>query len=375
MSTGLEIGNELPFGMKNLWSENGTANWHIIEQQDWFMDLQNCPQDPNFHAEGNVAIHTRMVLDALLELEEYQVLGAYDRQILKWSALLHDIGKPKCTITDEKGYIRAPKHAAIGEKMARKMLWDMDFKSREAICSLIRLHGLPIWCLDKNNPYAAVASASLRLVNKHLYLLSKADVLGRKSVNQDDFLERVELYKDFCIEQECWEEAKSFHNTHSQFKFFHKQSHYPAVIYDDTAFEIILLSGIPGSGKDTYAKTLKLPIISLDDIRAEFDIKVTDKKAQGKVAQIAYKRAKEYAAKKKSFVWNSTNLTHELRTRIVNTLSVYNPRFKLVYIETSKANIWSRRRATIPVRKLEKMMDKMEIPLPSEGHSIEYIRN
>lgn len=375
MSTGLEIGNELPFGMKNLWSENGTANWHIIEQQDWFMDLQNCPQDPNFHAEGNVAIHTRMVLDALLELEEYQVLGAYDRQILKWSALLHDIGKPKCTITDEEGYIRAPKHAAIGEKMARKMLWDMDFKSREAICSLIRLHGLPIWCLDKNNPYAAVASASLRLVNKHLYLLSKADVLGRKSVNQDDFLERVELYKDFCIEQECWEEAKSFHNTHSQFKFFHKQSHYPAVIYDDTAFEIILLSGIPGSGKDTYAKTLKLPIISLDDIRAEFDIKVTDKKAQGKVAQIAYKRAKEYAAKKKSFVWNSTNLTHELRTRIVNTLSVYNPRFKLVYIETSKANIWSRRRATIPVRKLEKMMDKMEIPLPSEVHSIEYIRN
>ncbi len=375
MSTGLEIGNELPFGMKNLWSENGTANWHIIEQQDWFMDLQNCPQDPNFHAEGNVAIHTRMVLDALLELEEYQVLGAYDRQILKWSALLHDIGKPKCTITDEEGYIRAPKHAAIGEKMARKMLWDMDFKSREAICSLIRLHGLPIWCLDKNNPYAAVASASLRLVNKHLYLLSKADVLGRKSVNQDDFLERVELYKDFCIEQECWEEAKSFHNTHSQFKFFHKQSHYPAVIYDDTAFEIILLSGIPGSGKDTYAKTLKLPIISLDDIRAEFDIKVMDKKAQGKVAQIAYKRAKEYAAKKKSFVWNSTNLTHELRTRIVNTLSVYNPRFKLVYIETSKANIWSRRRATIPVRKLEKMMDKMEIPLPSEVHSIEYIRN
>ncbi|WMX12804.1 AAA family ATPase [Aureispira sp. CCB-E] len=375
MSTGLEIGNELPFGMKNLWSENGTANWHIIEQQDWFMDLQNCPQDPNFHAEGNVAIHTRMVLDALLELEEYQVLGGYDRQILKWSALLHDIGKPKCTITDEEGYIRAPKHAAIGEKMARKMLWDMDFKSREAICSLIRLHGLPIWCLDKNNPYAAVASASLRLVNKHLYLLSKADVLGRKSVNQDDFLERVELYKDFCIEQECWEEAKSFHNTHSQFKFFHKQSHYPAVIYDDTAFEIILLSGIPGSGKDTYAKTLKLPIISLDDIRAEFDIKVTDKKAQGKVAQIAYKRAKEYAAKKKSFVWNSTNLTHELRTRIVNTLSVYNPRFKLVYIETSKANIWSRRRATIPVRKLEKMMDKMEIPLPSEVHSIEYIRN
>jgi predicted kinase len=213
------------------------------------------------------------------------------------------------------------------------------------------------------------------LNNKHLYLLSKADVLGRKSISQDDFLERVEFYKEFSIEQECWEQAKTFHNTHSQFKFFHKYSSYPAVIYDDTAFEIILLSGIPGSGKDTYAKSKSLPIISLDAIREEFKIKVTDKKAQGKVAQEAYKRAKEYAAKKKSFVWNSTNLTNELRTRIINTLSVYNPRFKLIYVETSRANILERRRATIPVRKLEKMIDMLEMPLPNEVHSIKYLRN
>lgn len=375
MNTGLEIGKGLPSGMKSLWSKDGKPNWDTIEKQDWFIDLQNCPQDPNFHAEGDVGIHTKMVVNELLNLAEFQVLDAYDQQILSWSALLHDIGKPKCTVTDEDGYIRAPKHAAIGEKIARKMLWDMDFKAREAICSLIRLHGLPIWCLDKKNPNNAVAMASLRLTNKHLYLLSKADVLGRKSIGQDDFLERVEFYKEFSIEQACWEQAKTFHNAHSQFKFFHKYSNYPAIIYDDTAFEVILLSGIPGSGKDTYANAQKLPIVSLDAIREEFNIKVTDKKAQGKVAQIAYKRAKEYAAKKQSFVWNSTNLTHELRARVINTLSVYNPRFKLIYIETSRANILARRRATIPVRKLEKMMSLLEMPMPNEVHSIEYKRN
>ena len=375
MNTGLEIGKGLPSGMRNLWSKGGKPNWEAIEEQDWFMDLQDCPQDPSFHAEGDVGIHTKMVLNTLLELEAFQELDLYDQQILSWSALLHDIGKPKSTITDEEGYIRAPKHAAIGEKMARRMLWDMNFEAREAICSLIRLHGLPIWCLNKKNPNAAVAMASLRLTNKHLYLLSKADVLGRKSINQDDFLDRVELYKEFAMEQECWEERKSFHNVHSQFKFFHKHLSYPAVIYDDTAFEVILLSGIPGSGKDTYAKAQKLPIISLDAIREEFKIKVTDKKAQGKVAQIAYKRAKEYAAQKKNFIWNSTNLTHELRTRIINTLAVYNPRFKLIYVETSRANILERRRATIPIRKLEKMINMLEMPLPNEVHSIEYIRN
>lgn len=375
MNTGLEIGKGLPSGMRSLWSKDGTANWDIIEAQDWFIDLQNCPQDHRFHAEGDVGIHTKMVLKALLELEEFQLLSQYDQQILCWSALLHDIGKPKCTMTDEKGYIRAPKHAIIGEKMARRMLWDMNIEAREAICSLIRLHGLPIWCLNKKNPNTEVAMASLRLTNKHLYLLSKADVLGRKSISQDDFLERVELYKEFCIEQECFERAKPFHNAHSQFKFFHKQSNYPAVIYDDTAFEVILLSGIPGSGKDTYAKSLQLPVVSLDAIREEFDIKVSDKKAQGKVAQIAYQRAKEYAAKKKSFVWNSTNLTHKFRARIIDTLSVYNPRFRLVYIETSSTNILTRRRDTIPVRKLEKMMNMLEIPLPNEGHLVAYIQN
>lgn len=375
MNTGLEIGKGLSSGMKNLWSKDGSPNWANINQKDWFIDLENCPQDPNFHAEGNVAIHTKMVLEELMALEEFQNLEMYDQQILKWSALLHDIGKPRCTVTDEEGYIRAPKHAVIGEKMARKMLWDIDFEAREAICSLIRLHGLPIWCLDKQNPNAAVAMASLRLTNKHLYLLSKADVLGRISIGQDDFLERVELFKEFCIEQDCWKQPKSFHNRHSQFKFFHKRETYPAIIYDDTEFEVILLSGIPGSGKDTYAKTQKLPMISLDAIREEFKIKVTDKKAQGKVAQIAYKRAKEYAAQKKSFIWNSTNLTYELRSRIINTLSVYNPKFKLVYIETSKNNIWARRRASIPIRKLEKMMNLLEMPLATEVHSIDYIRN
>lgn len=361
--------------MKNLWHKDLTPNWERIEQKQWFQDMQNCQQDPIFHAEGDVGIHTKMVLDELINLEAFKELDRYEQEILLWSALLHDVAKPQCTTTDEEGHIRAPKHSEVGERMARKLLWNMDFKARELICSLIRLHGLPIWCLNKDNPNRAVAMSSLRLNNKLLYLLSKADVLGRKSNSQDDFLDRVELFKVFCIEQECWETPKAFHNQHSQFKFFIKNAIYPAIIYDDTRFEVILLSGIPGSGKDTYAQTINLPIISLDEIRQELGIKYTDKKAQGKVAQLAYQRAKEYAAQKRSFIWNSTNLTTELRSRIINTLSVYNPTFKIIYIETSIENILARRRATIPIRKLEKMIQSLEVPQPYEVHEIAYFKN
>lgn len=361
--------------MSNLWEDRLTPNWAVIKSQPWFQEMENCPQDPTFHAEGDVGIHTKMVVEALKNLEEFQDLNAYMQQVLLWAALLHDVAKPVCTITDDAGYIRAPKHAVVGEKMAREMLWNMDFETRELICALIRLHGLPIWCMDKENPHRLAALASLRLTNAHLYLLAKADVLGRESSGQDDFLMRIELYKEFCQEQACWNESKSFHNEHSQFKYFYKNEVYPAVLYDDTAFEVIVLSAIPGSGKDTYAQSLDLPMISLDAIRAELKIDFGDKKGQGKVAQLAYQRAKAYAAKKQSFIWNSTNLTREMRSRIISTLSVYNPRFKLVYIETSKENVFARRKGEIPRNALEKMFHMLEMPLSYEVHEIEYVRN
>lgn len=361
--------------MKNLWAGDGTPNWEAIEEQEWFKDMLNCPQDPIFHAEGDVGVHTKMVVEALMGLEEFQLLETKERSILLWAALLHDIAKPMCTITDEEGYIRAPKHAEKGAKYVRQLFWNIDFDIREQICALIRLHGLPIWCLDKPNPYRSVALASLRLNNQHLYLLAKADVLGRISKGQDDFLMRVELYKEFCIEQECWTTTKAFYNEHSQFKFFFKEEQFPAIIYDDTSFEVIVLSGMPGSGKDTYAESLKLPVISLDAIREEMGIKHSDKSGQGKVAQEAYQRAKVYCAKKQSFVWNSTNLTRDLRQRIIRTLSVYNPRFKLVYIETAKEKVYERRKTEIPVRKLDKMFKLLELPLAYEVHEIVYLRN
>jgi predicted kinase len=221
----------------------------------------------------------------------------------------------------------------------------------------------------------AVYQASLRISNEQLYLLARSDVRGRKSTGQDDFLDRIELYRLFCEEQDCWNQPKEFANRHSQFKYFQKQDLYPSTLYNDTAFEVIIMVGMPGSGKDTKAATLDLPIVSLDAIRVAQKIKPTDKKGQGKVAQIAYEQAKKYAAQKQSFVWNSTNLTIEMRQKITNKLAPYNPYFKIIYVETSKKNILERRRATIPVKTLEKMFRALEIPTANEGHEVVWERN
>lgn len=336
--------------------------------------MRDCPQDALWHAEGDVWTHTQMVIEALQSLEGYQQATPLQRALLSIAALLHDVAKPECTETDELGRIVSPRHAKVGEQLARRLLWDVDFASRETICALVRLHGLPLWSLQRENPESAVAAASLRLDTALLHALTQADILGRICEDPDDLIERNAFFRELCLEQECWAQPKAFANAHSRFHYFFKNDRYPAERFDDTQFEITVLSGIAGSGKDTYAERLDLPMVSLDALRKELKIHATDRDGQGKVAQLAYERAKEYCRRKQSFVWNSTNLTRELRTKLVDTLSVYNPYFRMVYIETSWENILARRREEMPVSVLEKMWRILEMPLPTEAHEVVYRR-
>ena len=51
-------------------------NWDkLAENFDWVRAMKDCPQDPVFHAEGDVFIHTRMVLEELFKLRDYQKLN------------------------------------------------------------------------------------------------------------------------------------------------------------------------------------------------------------------------------------------------------------------------------------------------------------
>jgi predicted kinase len=204
--------------------------------------------------------------------------------------------------------------------------------------------------------------------------LAKADVLGRICNDQAELLERLEYFKELCIENECFTQAKQFHNAHSRFKFFQSDNEFPQTIFDDTQFQVILMSGVAGSGKDTHAAKLCLPIISLDAIRQKLKIKPDDKDGQGKVIQEAYGQAKIFAAQKRSFVWNSTNLTQELRSKLVNLLAPYNPFFKVVYIETSRQNVAKYRSEAIPKSVIDKMYRNLDMPLPIEAHEVEYVR-
>ncbi|WP_421796818.1 AAA family ATPase [Haliscomenobacter sp.] len=376
MSTGRATGKEPNFGLNGQVFQQQQVNWALIESFDWIEPLRTCPQEPEHHGEGDVWTHTRMVIEALLGLPAFQELAEREQSLLFHAALLHDVAKPQCTII-ENGKISSPRHAKIGEKVAREILWDCEIGFREEACALVRQHGLPLWIMDKPDPIRAAILASWRVRNELTYLLAKADVLGRISTTCDELMYRADLFQELCLDNHCFEKEATWFNAHSRYRYFWSEETYPVEIFDDTAFEVIILSGIAGSGKDTfYAKNYAhLPVVSLDEIRRELKIRPDDRDGQGKVAQVAYERAKEFCRRKKSFVWNSTNLTSELRARLHNALRVYNPRFKIVYLETSQENIFSRRKEDIKSSVLTRMIGQLDMPLVGEGHEVRWVRS
>jgi hypothetical protein len=98
----------------------------LFEAFDWVRAMAETPQEPRFHGEGDVWVHTRMVCEALSADEQWTRLSAAERRLLLTAGLLHDAGKPEVTYTDENGRIRSPDHSRRGEVLARRLLWQLE---------------------------------------------------------------------------------------------------------------------------------------------------------------------------------------------------------------------------------------------------------
>ena len=147
-------------------------------------------------------------------------------------------------------------------------------------------------------------------------------------------------------------------------------------LYDDTWGEVILMSGLPGTGKDTWISrhVPKLPMISLDGIRKELHISPADD--QGNVIRTARERAKVFLRRKQPFVWNATNISRDIRQKQVRLFEQYGASVRIVYLETDEAVRRMRNAAradAVPEAAVEKMLRKTELPLPEEAQTVEWL--
>lgn len=364
---------------------NSTIDWDYIEQNfDWFRNMKDVPQDPKWHAEGDVYTHTKLVVEALVSLPEFQELKEQDKHILFTAAILHDIEKRSTTTTeilDGVSCIVSPKHSKRGEYTARSFLYrdlETPFLIREEIAKLVRHHGLPLWVIEKNNPAKEVIKASLVLNTEFLMILAKADVLGRICEDQEDILLKIDLFKELCIENDCFGKKRQFKSDLSRYLYLNRQDmplEYEP--YDDLEYTVYVLSALPGTGKDTYIQNnLQYPIISLDDIRRDNQISPTDKKGNGKIVQLGKEKSKEYLRNKQTFVFNATNITKDMRNKWISLFTDYKARVKIIYLEVPFNQLISQnqnREFSVPGNVIDKLLNKLEIPTFEEAHEIEYI--
>jgi poly(A) polymerase len=121
-------------------SRNRTRGWDLLDASGLMRAIlpemeamKGCEQPPQFHPEGDVFKHTRIMLE---------MLPAEASLPLVFSVLFHDVAKPPTATVDEDGRIRFNGHDRIGAEMTEQIMERLRFSRVEidATVEAVRQH-------------------------------------------------------------------------------------------------------------------------------------------------------------------------------------------------------------------------------------------
>ncbi|MFZ4388305.1 MAG: CCA tRNA nucleotidyltransferase [Chthoniobacterales bacterium] len=125
---------------KILLSPNRVRGFDLLEESGLLRQilpemeaLKGCDQPPEFHPEGDVFVHTRLMLTMLKP----------DASLpLVLSVLFHDLGKPATRVVDETGRIRFNGHEGVSSEISMKIMQKLRFSNEviDAVIPAVRLH-------------------------------------------------------------------------------------------------------------------------------------------------------------------------------------------------------------------------------------------
>ncbi len=121
-------------------SANRTRGWDLLDSSGLLRAIlpeidamKGCAQPEQFHPEGDVFEHTRLMLQLLPEKVSVPLV---------FSVLLHDVAKPRTATVDNTGRIRFNEHDRIGARMTEEIMRRLRFSGAEigATVEMVRQH-------------------------------------------------------------------------------------------------------------------------------------------------------------------------------------------------------------------------------------------
>lgn len=155
-------------------------------------DLQSVDQNPKFHPEGNVFIHTMMVVNEGAKIREKSI----NKRAFMWALLLHDIGK-KPTTKVRKGRLTSYDHDIVGADMTAEFLTYFNEEERfiAEVKALVRWHMQSLFVI-KNLKFQNISDMLEEVNINEIVLVSLSDRLGRGNLDYNEINNtRIEVNK------------------------------------------------------------------------------------------------------------------------------------------------------------------------------------
>jgi predicted kinase len=376
-------------------------------------ELANTPQDARWHAEGDVAVHTSMVLAELYDILETEAaaLSPERRLALVLGALLHDIAKPLVTRhreIDGEEQIIAPRHADKGRSYLAYRLpqLDLPYAIMRDILALVGHHHDIVYLVRDGADLARFRRLARMADLELLYYLEKADMRGRYCQDLQEQLDIIELFRMFAVEYGLWQNPQPYAHWHAEIdeklaemgpKFCDmvfaravwdaeksqicspEEAIARSYRYRDGYAQVVVLCGPSGSGKSSWLHNNlgQYEIISLDDLRSEISGDIADQSDNRRIRHLATEQFKAHLRLKRNIVWDATNLRRDFRQQIIRLACDYGALAYLVVFLSSKPEVFERnlqRQRIVPPNILEHQLDYTEWPYADEAHIFTVVR-
>lgn len=376
--------------------------------------LKDTPQDPEWHAEGDVHIHSRMTLEALYkEIQSYEqsapCLSPEERMILIISTAFHDIAKALTTQEaeiDGKLRIVSPHHAPRGRSYLSSLLIPLGLNPQhiESIFSLIGFHHHPRKILKRSTEkYGAYWSLDRQVPSKLLNLLCLADLKGRICLDVENLVEdhlyfqafQDDALKAFGPHRLDWQEelevslhdldplTSRFVRAQAQREAEQGKIHHPqeaisrSYTYRERYAKLYVVSGPSGIGKSSFIQEHypQATLISLDEIRQELTGTIEDQSQNRKVVQVAFERLRRLLPTSQQIVWDATTLRKDYRNQIFGLADQYKAFTHLdvltAPIQVALTRNQSRERQ-VPTSVIQTQYQRWQYPQRDEAHEVVY---